>query len=71
MKILAIIYSITNYVTKSNYSQYQHIMSVVIIRQKEYENAQSKTTVIGSLLYIRFANLNRYALNILNKQAYE
>ena len=70
MKALTIIHYIMNYVTKGNYSQYQRIMSAAIVR-KTYENAQSKATATGSLLLVRHANLNKFALWTFNRPTYE
>ena len=70
MKVLAIIHYITNYTTKNNCSQYQRIMSAAIV-QKAYEDAQSKATVTGSLLLVRHANFDKFALWIFNRLVYK
>ena len=56
--------------TKDNCSQYQRIMSVAIV-QKTYENAQSKATAIGSLLPVRYADLDKFVLWTFNKLVYK
>lgn len=70
MKALAIIHFITNYETKGNYCQYKRIISTTIV-WKEYKDAQSKTTTNGSLLPVRYADLNKFVLKTFNKLAYK
>lgn len=45
-------------------------MSAAIV-QKEYEDVQSKTTTNGSLLSVRYADLNKFVLKTFNKLAYK
>ena len=68
MKILAIIHYIMNYTTKSNHSQYQRIMSVAIV-QKAYEDAQAKA--MATTTPVRYADLDKFALQTFNKLAYK
>ena len=70
MKALVIIYYITNYVIKGNYSQYQRIMSAAIV-WKAYEDTQSKATATGSLLPVKHADIDKFALQTFNRLAYE
>lgn len=66
MKALAIIYYITNHITKGDYSQYQYIILITIVK-KSYKNAQLKVITIDSLLFIRHNNLNKFTLQTFNK----
>ena len=68
MKALAIIHYITNYATKGNCSQYQRIMSTAII-QKVYKNAYTKAMV--TTILIRYADLDKFALQTFNRLAYK
>ncbi len=68
MKALVIIHYITNYATKGDCSQYKHIMSAAIVR-KPYEDAQAKAT--ATITPVRYADLDRFALQTFNRLAYE
>ncbi len=67
MKALVIIHYITNYATKGNCSQYQHIMSAVIV-WKVYKDAQAKVT--ATTTPVRYADLDKFALRTFNRLAY-
>ncbi len=68
MKVLAIIYYITNYATKGDCSQYQRIMSAAIVL-KAYEDAQTKA--MATTTPVRYADLNKFALQTFNRLTYE
>lgn len=61
MKALAIVYYITNYATKRNYSQYQRIMAVVIVR-KVFED-QDKS---GPGPFFNMPTLDKFLLKAFN-----
>lgn len=66
MKALAIIYYITNHVIKDDYSQYQYIILITIVK-KSYKDTWLKAIAIDSLLSITDNNLNKFALQTFNK----
>ncbi len=68
MKALAIINYITNYATKGNCSQYQCIILAAIIR-KAYKNVSAKA--MATTTPVRYADLNKFALQTFNRLAYE
>ncbi len=68
MKALAIIHYITNDVTKSNYSQYERIMSTAIVR-KVYEDAQAK--VIATITPVGYVYFDKFALQTFDRLVYK
>lgn len=68
MKALAIIYYITNYVTKGDCNQYQRIMSAAIV-WKAYKDVQAKAT--ATTTPVRYTGFDKFALRTFNRLAYK
>lgn len=70
VKTLALVRYITNYWTKDNFHQYQHVMGAAFIH-KAYEDVAAWSGDENPAKQIGFVDVNKFALYAFNRLAYD